>query len=214
MPAPMTVVQCDFDGTITLRDVSFMLLDAFADGDWHKVHDEYHAAHMTVGEFNNRVFSMVRASKETMLEYLRERVEVREGLKELAAVCRRKDYKLVIVSNGLDFYIRHILDSQGLSYVESHAARTVFSPDGLKVAYIGPEGNVLMDGFKETYTRLFRSRGCRVIYAGDGFSDAGAACLAQKIFAIDGLLKYCRQANIEHSTFDKLSDIAKEIENF
>ena len=28
-----TLVQCDFDGTITEEDVSFMLLDAFADRD-------------------------------------------------------------------------------------------------------------------------------------------------------------------------------------
>jgi 2-hydroxy-3-keto-5-methylthiopentenyl-1-phosphate phosphatase len=27
-----TLVQCDFDGTVTEEDVSFMLLDAFADG--------------------------------------------------------------------------------------------------------------------------------------------------------------------------------------
>ncbi len=29
-----TLVQCDFDGTITEEDVSFAMLDAFADGDW------------------------------------------------------------------------------------------------------------------------------------------------------------------------------------
>ena len=82
----------------------------------------------------------------------------------------------------------------------------------METAYIGPAGDVMDEGFKEAYTRLYLERGCRVIYAGDGFSDAAAARLAHKIFAIDGLLKYCRAENIPCSTFEKLSDIAKEIE--
>jgi 2-hydroxy-3-keto-5-methylthiopentenyl-1-phosphate phosphatase len=206
------VLQCDFDGTITAHDVSFMLLDVFADGDWRKIHEEYHAARMTVGEFNTRVFAMVKASRETMLDYLKGRVELREGLPELAHVCERKDIKLVVVSNGLDFYIEQILKDMGLSHIESHAAHTIFKPTGLDVAYFGPAGNVLTDGFKEAYTRFFLEQGYRVIYAGDGFSDAGAARLAHKVFAIEGLLSYCRQVNLPCSTFCKLLDIAREIE--
>ena len=210
--SPKTVLQCDFDGTITTEDVSFMLLDAFADGDWRKIHEEYHAAHMTVGEFNTRVFAMVKASRKIMLDYLKGHTKVREGLPELAAACEKKGIKLVIVSNGLDFYIEHILKDAGLSRIECHAARTIFKPTGLDVAYISPAGKVITNGFKEAYARLFLERGCRVIYAGDGFSDAGAAKLCHKIFAIEGLLKYCQQTNLPCSTFDKLTDIAKEIE--
>ncbi len=214
MPAPASkiVLQCDFDGTIATEDVSFLLLDAFVGGDWRKIHEEYHTNRMTVGEFNQRVFGMVKASREAMLDYLKGHVKIREGLPELVRVCEQKGIRLVIVSNGLDFYIEHILKGMGLSNIESHAARTTFGPAGLEVAYIGPAGDILMDGFKETYTRLFIGQGCRVIYAGDGFSDAGAAKLAYKIFAIDGLLNYCRQAKLTCSTFEKLSDIAREIE--
>lgn len=212
-PEPKIVLQCDFDGTIATEDVSFMLLDAFADGDWRKVHEEYHAARMTVGEFNSRVFGMVKTGRETMVEYMKEHVKIREGLNELARTCEKKGVKLVIVSNGLDFYIEQILKNAGLAHIESHAARTIFKPTGLEVAYIGPAGNVMDDGFKEAYTRLYLEQGCRVLYAGDGFSDAGAAKLAHKIFAIEGLLKYCREAGIACSTFEKLTDIAREIEN-
>jgi 2-hydroxy-3-keto-5-methylthiopentenyl-1-phosphate phosphatase len=209
---PPTVLQCDFDGTIAVEDVSFLLLDFFAEGDWRRIHEEYHAAHMTVGEFNARVFSMVKAKKETLLEFMRERVIIREGLNELARVCAGKNIRLVIVSNGLDFYIEQILKDAGLGGTEFHAARTLFRPTGLEVAYIGPAGNVMNDGFKEAYVRQFLAQGCRVFYAGDGYSDAGAARLAQRIFAIDGLLKYCRETAIPCDTFKTLTDIAREIE--
>jgi 2-hydroxy-3-keto-5-methylthiopentenyl-1-phosphate phosphatase len=211
-PDNKTVVQLDFDGTVTMEDVSFMLLDAFAEGDWRKIHEEYHVAHMTVGEFNSRVFGLVRASKETMLGYMKGHVVLREGLPELAMSCRRKGYRLVIVSNGLDFYIEHILKGLGLEDVEFHAARTLFNPSGLKVDYINPEGKIVLEGLKDTYVRLFRDAGCRVIYAGDGHSDFAAASLAQKIFAIDGLLKHCREVNVPCVTFSKLTEIAEYVE--
>ena len=35
-----TIVQCDFDGTITDKDVSFLLLNHFADGNWRQLLDE------------------------------------------------------------------------------------------------------------------------------------------------------------------------------
>ena len=36
-----TLVQCDFDGTVTEEDVSFFLLDTFAQGDWRRLLQEY-----------------------------------------------------------------------------------------------------------------------------------------------------------------------------
>ena len=36
-----TLIQCDFDGTVTEEDVSFFLLDAFAQGDWRALLREY-----------------------------------------------------------------------------------------------------------------------------------------------------------------------------
>ena len=53
------LVQCDFDGTITEEDVSFLILDAFADGDWRKLLEEYKGGRITVGSFNTRAFNIV-----------------------------------------------------------------------------------------------------------------------------------------------------------
>jgi 2-hydroxy-3-keto-5-methylthiopentenyl-1-phosphate phosphatase len=206
------LIQCDFDDTVTYKDISFFLLDAFAGAEWREHLEKYQDGKMSVGEFNRLSFSMVKAGRREMLDYIRDKFRLRPGLERFAQFCREKGFRLVIVSNGLDFYIEQILKDMGLSHIESHTARTIFKPTGLDVAYIGPAGNVLTDGFKEAYTRFFLEQGYRVIYAGDGFSDAGAARLAHKVFAIEGLLSYCRQVNLPCSTFCKLLDIAREIE--
>ena len=93
------LIQCDFDGTITKDDVSFMLLDAFAKGDWRAINKEYSDGNITVGQFNEKAFAMVRAGKKTMLDYLEGKVVVRRGLKQFVEMCHKKDIRLVIVSN-------------------------------------------------------------------------------------------------------------------
>jgi len=71
-----TLVQCDFDGTITEKDASFLLLDAFAQGDWRRLLRDYKEHKISVGEFNTRAFAMVKADKATLLEALKGKVKI------------------------------------------------------------------------------------------------------------------------------------------
>ncbi|MFH1639888.1 MAG: MtnX-like HAD-IB family phosphatase [Chloroflexota bacterium] len=209
--AAKTIVQCDFDGTITIGDVSFMLLDAFAAGDWRQILKEYREDKIPVGIFNSRAFAMVKASRASLVAYMRERVKIRPGLPELLASCRHRGFRFVIVSNGLEFYIETILSDLGINGIEVHAARTLFHPQGIEASYVGPEGNILEGGFKDVYTRLFLSQGYHVIYIGDGLSDFTAAKLAHRVFAVDSLYDRCKQENLGCATFVNLADIAGEI---
>ena len=127
-----TLVQCDFDGTVTEEDTSFFLLDAFAQGDWRRLLREYKEHKISVGEFNTKAFAMVKADKPTLLEALKGEVKVRAGFHELVNYCRRRGFRLVIVSNGLDFYIEAILKDLGLKNIEVHAAQASSTLKGWK----------------------------------------------------------------------------------
>ena len=98
--ATKTLVQCDFDNTIAAFDVSFMLLDAFADGDWRSILQEYRERKIPVGVFSQRTFAMIKVDKATMLDYLftGERVSIRPGFEELLRVCAQRGLEFVIVS--------------------------------------------------------------------------------------------------------------------
>jgi len=45
---------------------------------------------ITVGEFNERAFSMLGADKKEMLDYLKGKVVVRAGFKDFTALCKKK----------------------------------------------------------------------------------------------------------------------------
>jgi len=207
-----TLIQCDFDGTITEKDVGFLLLDAFASGDWRQLLTEYRAGKISVDYFNMKVFAMVKADRQTLLKFVRSEMRIRAGFHELLNCCRREGFQFVIVSNGLDFYIETILGDIGIDNIKVLAAQTHFSPKGIEVKYIGPEGNQIQDGFKEAYIRLFLREGYRVVYVGNGISDIPSAKLAHHIFATGELLAYCKQTDLNCTPFVDLNDIVRGLE--
>ena len=207
-----TVFQCDFDGTITEEDVSFLLLDAFADGDWRKLFREYEEGKISVGHFNTEAFAMVKANRRSLLEAVIGKVNIRPGFRELVDYCRRKGFRFVIVSNGLDFYIEEILRDIGMADIEAFAAETRFYPEGLKVQYIGPDGNYLDDDFKVAYVNSFLKDGYRIAYAGNGASDFSPARRCHHVFATGSLLTYCQQANLACTPFADLNEVVRVLE--
>lgn len=206
------LVQCDFDGTVTEEDTSFFLLDAFAQGDWRRLLRKYKEHKISVGEFNTKAFTMVKDDKPTLLEALKGKVKVRAGFHELRNYCLKKDFRLVIVSNGLDFYIKAVLKDLGLDSIEVHAAQASFHPEGMKVQYVGPDGKRLEDNFKVAYIKSFLKLGYRIVYVGNGDSDFPPAKYAHHVFATGELLAYCRENNLNYEPFENFIDIVRYID--
>lgn len=201
------LIQCDFDGTITEEDVSFTLLDTFANGNWRQLLSEYKEGKISVGCFNTKAFAMVKADRQNLLEAIKGQVKVRAGFHELVVYCRRKGFRLVIVSNGLDFYIKATLSDIGMKDIPVFAAQTRFLPEGMQVKYVGPDGEHLADGLKEAYVSLFLKSGHQVVYVGNGPSDFPAAKRCHHIFARGELLDYCKKANLDYNAFTDFNDI-------
>lgn len=207
-----TLIQCDFDGTITEEDVSFVLLDAHAEGDWRRLLHAYEERRISVAELNTRAFAMVNVDKATLLQTLRGRVRIRAGFNELIDYCRRKDIRFAVVSNGLDFYIEAILRDLGMEDLEVHSGQALFRPEGIGVQYPGPDGRLMDDGFKVAYIRSFLDMGYRVIYMGNGESDAAPASHAHHVFATGQLLRVCREANMHCQPLESFVDAVRCIE--
>ena len=208
------LVQCDFDGTVTIDDISFMLLDAFASGDWHAINQEYADGKITVGQFNERAFGLVKASKKAMLDYIERRVVIRPGFDEFVAECRKKGFRLVIVSNGLDFYIKQIFADRGLTGLEYHASESRFHANRLRVRYIGPDGNAVDSGFKEKFVEQYVSEGYQVVYIGNGTSDLSPAKGADRVFATESLLDNCRLTGLACIPFLSFYEINRVLDSW
>lgn len=207
------LLQCDFDGTISEGDISFLILDRYAEGDWRAVLRDYQQGRISVGEFNNRAFALVKQNKETLETLVREEGRIRPGLTELVKYCDIHDITLAVVSNGLDFYIKTLLGNNGFNHIKIIAARTVFTSEGLDARYYNHHGEEVLSQFKESYTRQFIQQGFKIYYAGNGPSDVPASRLAAHAFATESLLDYYRKENLPHTPFEDLHQIVTGLES-
>ena len=206
-------VQLDFDGTVTEEDVSFLLLDTYVGSRWREYLKDYTAGKIPVGAFSKKVFGLITADEKTLTDFVLNspKAKTRRGLWELTDYCKRKNVKVVIVSNGLEFYIKAILIKKGITGVEVHAAESVFSPQGMRVRYIGPDGKEIDDGFKEAYTDELCRQGYQVIYIGDGSSDIYSARKVKNVCATGHLLELCQSEDLNWHPFEDFLDVVKVI---
>ncbi|PPD58965.1 HAD-IB family phosphatase [Dehalogenimonas etheniformans] len=208
-----TLLQCDFDGTLTEEDVSFLILERFAESDWKSILRDYQEGNIPVGQFNYRAFNLVKQDRAALEKLVREEARLRPGVHELIEHCRSNHIELRVVSNGLDFYVRTLLGHNGFGQVEVAAARTLFTPEGLDARYFDLNGKELLDEFKAYHTRRFIEQGYRVLYAGNGPSDIPASRLAEHTFATQSLLEYYRREALPHTPFHDLHDIVAGLKN-
>ena len=92
------------------------------------------------------------------------------------------------------------------------AAANDFRPDGMIASYIGPDGQEMDAGFKESYTKLLIKDGYEVVYVGNGVSDIYPSRLSIKVFATGDLLHKCEEEKLDYTPFDDLHDVVRGLE--
>ena len=205
------IIQCDFDGTITTNNISLVLREKFAIGNWRKIESDYLGGHITVEQSNKLQFALIEESREKLEAFARKNAEIRPGFLEFVRYCQESAIPFAIVSSGLDFYIEAVLDKIGASDLELHCAQTSFTKDGITVSYAGPDGGTVREGFKKKYLAWLRKRGGRVVYIGDGLSDLEAARAADCVFATGHLHSLLNTSSVRHHTFSDFHDILRQI---
>ena len=205
------IIQCDFDGTIIRNNLSVLLREKYAGGDWQKIDCDYLHGRITVEQSNKLQFALIKEPKERLQAFVRQHVDLRPGFVEFVRFCQESAISFAIVSSGLDFYIEPILAEIGMPGLELHCGRTSFSHDGIDVVYYDPEGNVINQGFKKKYLTWLKKRGENIIYLGDGLSDLEAARQADYVFATGHLLDLLGTHSIERSAFSDFYDLLHQV---
>jgi len=205
------IIQCDFDGTITTNNISLLLREKFAIGNWRKIESDYLYGLLTVEESNKRQYALIKESREKLEALACKHAEVKAGFLELVGYCREAGIRFVIVSSGLDFYIEAVLNKISAPDLELHCARTNFSQNGITVSYTIPDGSTVTQGFKKKYLDWLKCQDNYVTYIGDGLSDLEAARAADRVFAISHLHRLLSTDSISHHTFSDFHDIVRQI---
>ena len=208
----MLLVQCDFDDTITVGNVSSLIRTKFAPDEWREMEDEYFAGRYSVEESNIRQYALMRAARTEIEDYVRTHVMVREAFEEFVHYCHREGIRLAVVSSGLDLYIRPTMQQLGLDRLDVYSGNAQVNRSGIQVGYTDPSSKSLTRGFKESYLRHFKTSDYTVIYIGDGLSDIVPATEADFVIARSELEQHFSDNALPFYTFRTFKDVAGHVE--
>ncbi len=151
---------------------------------------------------------MARASREELLAFL-EPFGIDPAFPAIVERAAVLGWDLLVLSDGLDFYIAHLLARERLDHVGLRANHLAFGPDRTLV----PEFPHFAAGCgrcgtcKGAEVARRRRAGQTVWFAGDGVSDRCAAPLADRLFARRDLSAFARDRSIPHTPFESLADV-------
>jgi 2-hydroxy-3-keto-5-methylthiopentenyl-1-phosphate phosphatase len=203
------IVVSDFDGTLTIDDVTTLFWDAHLTYDWRReLLPETYAGRVTPLEMIARGYRDIALPPEALLVEARAHTRLRPGLTALVALCRARAWPFVVVSHGLTFYIQDLLPTE----IPIVAFTGTFEGGSWQVSL--PDGMRLAPGedFKRQVVADLRRQhpGHPTVYLGDGRLDLPAAESCDEVFAVRGtkLAELCTRARL----FERLDEVVAALE--
>lgn len=176
-----THLICDFDGTLTTRDIGASLCAAYRQGpEPTQLRERWLAGEISLPAFQAAVWQQVRVSPEEALGYVDRIAAFRPGVEALFA--RPATLKISVASGGFGFYIRHLLGERAARLSHCFANEMTLSEAGCTPHFVEEELHsahfAVCKG--RVIGRVRREEpGARVLFCGDGRSDLGAMRLRQ-----------------------------------
>jgi len=216
MREPGAVVFLDFDGTITRRDATDAILDAFARPAWLQIEDAWLSGRIGSRECLATQMALVTATQE-QVDRLLDEIGVDPGFALLLDACRADAVPVHIVSDGFDYCIKRILGRPDLNFLthltDSHiVSSSLRQEDGRwRTTFAHPACAHGCATCKPAAMARLTAVGAVTVFVGDGLSDRYAAAHADIVFAKDKLATYCENASIPYAPFDTLATVAHHI---
>lgn len=205
------LLLCDFDGTITVRDLTNIVWDTCLRYDWRaELVPLSERGEINATEMIRRGYADVDRPAGEIVELIRPAAGFRDGFHELLEACHRRGWLFEVLSNGMRFYIEALLPPSvpiwayegqfdGRWRVELPAGVTLDATEDFKV-------KVLEKHRAEDPSRP-------VVYIGDGRLDFEAARRSDRVFAVDGstLARLCARNGVPFTPFETFQDVLRAL---
>ncbi|NPU85677.1 MAG: MtnX-like HAD-IB family phosphatase [Syntrophaceae bacterium] len=203
------LVLCDFDGTISRTDVGNRLFNRFTGRGWQEIDEAYCRGEIGSREAYTRVAAILEGDRERMLAFVLREAELDGHFPAFRRFCRETGLDLIIVSDGLDFYINAVLRKHGLEDIPIHANRTLFragKPPSIEFPWASEDCG-RCGTCKRGILRSRRGRYDVIVYVGNGHSDVCPSAEADLVFAKGVLLQICQERHRSCVPFENFSDV-------
>lgn len=211
------IVFCDFDGTITLADVTDSILARLADPSWREIERLWRDGEIGSQECLARQLALVRATKNE-LNSLIDEVPVDPGFAGFVRFVRKHRVPFAVTSDGLDIVIRRVLTRSGFhagprNGIHFFSTSARWQKGRLAVSFPHAAASCTHGCATCKPAMLESQRGGHwpLIYVGDGLSDRHAIKHADFVFARQPLLGLCRESGIPCSPLETFADVTRAL---
>jgi len=179
------VVLCDFDGTLTDTETMELIYRNFTSCGM-KYADLWSQGKLSTIEEITAAFATISASREE-IEVLFDGISLLPGAVDFLQRCQSQGSEVAVASDGLRWYIDHVLMRHGLSGLRVYANSIYSSKAGI--------------------IRRYQRKGLTVSFIGNGESDTGTIGAADRLYARGWLADYCDLAGADYVRFTDFNDL-------
>ncbi len=194
-PAEVLMI-CDFDGTVSTIDVGYQILKKFSKDHWEIIDRDYCSGRIGSLEAYTKIASVIRAQEKDFRDYLPTLTQIDSGFIKFYKFCRDRSWDVKIVSDGLDYYIGHILSHYGLNDIEYFSNHLIFKGgSGIDIEFpLRNEKCMKCGTCKKNILLRYRNTYRKIFYVGDGYSDICPSNIADLVFGKNVLYRH----SVEH----------------
>ena len=204
----------DFDGTIAKEDLGDRIFQEFGDPE---IIMHYQQAlidnKITAFQNWNTLFAAVKGWDYEKLKKYVDAFEIDETFKDFLNYCKTNEFKVFVLSDGFDLYIKRVLAREGINTIKviTNIWEEAGSEAKLTFPYMDEEckdcanckrNHIINNSGDEEYT----------VYIGDGTSDRCPAQYCDFIFAKKILLKFCEKERISYSPYNTFADVITKLD--
>lgn len=212
------LILSDFDGTISTLDTGLAVIEALDLAEAWEVEYQWRRGEISSMECLRRQWGMLNLTPEQLYELV-DGLTIDPHFPRFVELVRERQAALVLLSDGLDFYIDRMLADIGLRTISGHATPAADNEIRLFAnhARVTPAGIEIEFPYRSECARcgncktahLFRLRRGyeRTIYLGDGHSDLCVARFADLVFACDALAEDFRQSGRPYVPFTSFAEV-------
>ncbi len=206
-----TAYLCDFDGTISPRDIGAALVKRFSDGrdgERAALLERWMSGALGHRELTIAECELMRVERDEALAFVR-RFELDPHFAPFVAEAEARGERVLVVSEGFEFYVADHLARAGLADLPFAANRLRF--EGSRVIPEFPWGAAgcgACGNCKAQHVARLRAEGFRTVLVGDGLSDRCGARVADLVLARGALLEWCRRQGIPVHAIADFAEVA------
>jgi 2-hydroxy-3-keto-5-methylthiopentenyl-1-phosphate phosphatase len=205
--APPLSMLIDYDGTISLTDVTEQVLAEHVPGIWEEAEASYDAGRMGSRRLMSWEVSLIDADPDALRATAAAQPHD-PGFVPFVRRVQAAGIPIEIVSDGYGFFIQPALEALGVGELPVVTARTTFSGRRASIDFVNGHPTCLVCGTcKRERVLAHRAAGRQVVYIGDGESDRYAAGYSDVVFAKRSLERICLEAEWPFRRWTAFSEI-------